>query len=280
MALWTEDFVSVNRYTRPGHKLLSVRGIVVHYTATPGASAKNERNYFNGTCIEQKRSASAHLFVDKNEAILIMPLDEVAYHANEKPSKIPLFKATAPYYKGGNANLTTIGVEMCIEKDGSLHPETLKRTIAVVAELCKMFKLKETDIYRHYDITGKNCPAFWVSNPAGFEAFKAEVGKLLRDAAPKKAQIVAKPTIAPKPVVSKPAKPVVGDGKAIVPYPGRPIKLGSRGRDVERIQRAVGAFPIDGIFGKGTEAKVKAYQKRMGLVADGIVGPATWNMMF
>ncbi|WP_197071991.1 peptidoglycan-binding domain-containing protein, partial [Geobacillus kaustophilus] len=32
--------------------------------------------------------------------------------------------------------------------------------------------------------------------------------------------------------------------------------------------------------GKQTEAAVKAYQKRKGLVADGIVGPKTWNMLF
>ncbi|MDI5791235.1 hypothetical protein PO124_31045 [Bacillus licheniformis] len=37
-----------------------MKGIVMHWTATPGASALNERNYFNGTCIADKRYASAH----------------------------------------------------------------------------------------------------------------------------------------------------------------------------------------------------------------------------
>lgn len=68
-------------------------------------------------------------------------------------------------------------------------------------------------------------------------------------------------------------------GSAVVPYPGKLIRKGSRGKDVERIQRAVGV-KADGIFGSGTESAVKAYQKRKGLSADGIVGPATWNMMF
>lgn len=66
---------------------------------------------------------------------------------------------------------------------------------------------------------------------------------------------------------------------AIVPYPGKPIKLGSRGKDVERIQRAVNVTP-DGIFGPITEKAVKEYQKRHGLHADGIVGPITWGVMF
>lgn len=68
-------------------------------------------------------------------------------------------------------------------------------------------------------------------------------------------------------------------GSAIVPYPGKLIKKGSKGKDVERIQRAVGVT-ADGIFGSGTEAAVKSYQKRKGLSPDGIVGPSTWNKMF
>jgi lysozyme len=66
---------------------------------------------------------------------------------------------------------------------------------------------------------------------------------------------------------------------SIVPYPGYLIRRGSRVKDVQRIQRAVGVTP-DGIFGPITEAAVKAYQKRHGLVADGIVGPKTWAVMF
>jgi peptidoglycan LD-endopeptidase CwlK len=68
-------------------------------------------------------------------------------------------------------------------------------------------------------------------------------------------------------------------GDAIVPYPGKPLKLGSKGKDVERIQRAL-KIKVDGVFGKQTETAVKAYQKRKGLTADGIVGPKTWNMLF
>ncbi|MGV3465261.1 MAG: glycoside hydrolase domain-containing protein, partial [Heyndrickxia sp.] len=73
-------------------------------------------------------------------------------------------------------------------------------------------------------------------------------------------------------------QPVINNA-AIVPYPGHLIKRGSRGKDVERIQRAVGVT-ADGIFGPKTEAAVKAYQSRHGLAVDGIVGPQTWNVMF
>ncbi|WP_187298831.1 peptidoglycan-binding protein [Geobacillus thermoleovorans] len=81
------------------------------------------------------------------------------------------------------------------------------------------------------------------------------------------------------PAASK-TKPKQKDSSdAIVPYPGKPLKLGSKGKDVERIQRAL-KLKVSGIFDKQTEAEVKAYQKRKGLTADGIIGPKTWNMLF
>ncbi len=67
--------------------------------------------------------------------------------------------------------------------------------------------------------------------------------------------------------------------EAVVPYPGKLITRGSKGIDVERIQRAVGVT-VDGIFGAKTETAVKEYQKRHGLKVDGVVGENTWNVMF
>lgn len=84
---------------------------------------------------------------------------------------------------------------------------------------------------------------------------------------------VAKGKSAPKPA-PKPASQ-----KSIVPYPGHLIKVGSKGKDVERIQRAVGVS-ADGIFGEHTKKAVEDYQRRHGLAVDGIVGKQTWAVMF
>ena len=58
------------------------------------------------------------------------------------------------------------------------------------------------------------------------------------------------------------------------------LRRGSRNDQVEMLQRQLGqaGFPvaIDGDFGPGTEATVRAFQASRGLGADGIVGPATW----
>ncbi len=53
------------------------------------------------------------------------------------------------------------------------------------------------------------------------------------------------------------------------------LKVGSKGEYVKTLQTLVGASPVDGIFGKGTEAKVKAWQANNGLTADGKFGPAS-----
>src|SRR5215217_1702470 len=58
----------------------------------------------------------------------------------------------------------------------------------------------------------------------------------------------------------------------------KPLKRGSHGARVERIQHWLG-LPADGIFGTGTKRAVKRFQRRHGLTPDGIVGPATFRAL-
>lgn len=57
------------------------------------------------------------------------------------------------------------------------------------------------------------------------------------------------------------------------------VKLGSRGPTVRAVQEEL-EIGADGIFGRGTEAHVKAWQEENGLVADGIMGPVSLALMF
>lgn len=140
----------------------------MHWTATPGASALNERNYFNGTCIADKRYASAHYFVDRNEAQYIIPENEMAYHAHDQNRCFVSFLKP-------NANQTSISVEMCVEKNGTIHDETVQNAAELVADLCKRFKLSTDKIVRHYDVTNKSCPAPWVSDSSKLAAFRKKL---------------------------------------------------------------------------------------------------------
>ena len=45
------QLLSVNPYSRPGVELSKINGIVVHYTANPGATAQENRDYFQGNSI-------------------------------------------------------------------------------------------------------------------------------------------------------------------------------------------------------------------------------------
>ncbi|WOI49603.1 N-acetylmuramoyl-L-alanine amidase [Bacillus amyloliquefaciens] len=181
MSAYRNQYIDINKWTRPGIKNNGVKKLVVHYTANPGAPAANHYRYFGQTLPAQNRNlsekkqtfASAHIFVDHTEAICIIPLNEVAYHANDVQQIV-----NGQPYRGvaalkPNANFLSIGVELCIEKNGTFHPDTIARAEQVCAELCKKFKLDPiNDIVRHYDITHKICPAPWVSRSQGFTDFK------------------------------------------------------------------------------------------------------------
>jgi N-acetylmuramoyl-L-alanine amidase CwlA len=178
------DFVKVNEYSRPGMKVNKMLGVVWHYTASPSATAQRIRDYFNGTCIVNKRHAGAHIAVDWNEALWMIPPTEAAYHAHDQSRCYPV--ELRP-----NANFNTIGVEMSIDKNGNLTPETFENAVQVGVILCKEFGFDPMkNFYRHHDITGKNCPAMWVSKPSEFERFKKEVKRRM--------EVVIKPAVVEK----------------------------------------------------------------------------------
>lgn len=57
------------------------------------------------------------------------------------------------------------------------------------------------------------------------------------------------------------------------------LRRGARGNDVIVLQKRLG-ITADGIFGPGTEAAVRSYQRSKGLAVDGVVGPKTWGALF
>ena len=80
-------------------------------------------------------------------------------------------------------------------------------------------------------------------------------------------------------------EPILGNG--LTPYPGRELTFGSRGDQVEYIQRLLQsirtAFPIipdlaaDGFFGSGTEKAVNTFAALFAFPQDGVIGEPLWN---
>ena len=78
-----------------------------------------------------------------------------------------------------------------------------------------------------------------------------------------------------KPETKPAAKPAAGKP---ISYPT--LRRGNKGDLVAQMQDLLqkdgSTLEVDGIFGVGTQSAVRSFQKRHGLVVDGIVGPKTW----
>lgn len=150
-----EAFLTENPYSRPGTELGDVEKIVIHYTGNPGTTAQANRDYFESLGENPVTSASSHFVIGLDGEILqCIPLNEVAYASNE-------------------ANAYSISIECCHpDADGEFTVATYNQCVALAAELCRYYHLNsETDVIRHYDVTGKECPLYYVENPQEWDMF-------------------------------------------------------------------------------------------------------------
>jgi N-acetylmuramoyl-L-alanine amidase len=176
-----KDLLTISPFSRPGKKLIGVKGIVVHWTGNPGSTAKQNRNYFESLKTQSSngdrgppRWASAHFIAGlSGEAVQCIPADETAYHAGADS-----YTPEALERLGSYPNNCTIGIELCHPgTDGRFTEETLQAAAELCALLCAEFSLDPVkDIWRHYDITGKDCPKWFVSSPEDFQKFKNRAG--------------------------------------------------------------------------------------------------------
>lgn len=150
-----EDYLTLNEYSRPGDKVDDITKIVIHYTGNPGTTAQANRDYFESLAENPVTSASSHFVIGLDgEIIQCVPLNEIAYASNK-------------------ANTYSISIECCHPDDsGEFSVATYNRCVALTAELCKYYHLDpETDVIRHYDVTGKECPRFYVEHPEEWDMF-------------------------------------------------------------------------------------------------------------
>lgn len=147
---------------RSEYQLRELRALVLHWTANTdrGADALANRNYFNlGT-----RPASAHYVVDDSNIIQCVPDNEVAFHVGAK-RYLPAGVKVMGGMRGGRLtpNYFTIGMEMCVNVDGDWN-RTYSNAVDMAAFL--MLKYEIPALYRHYDITGKDCPKMMIEAAA------------------------------------------------------------------------------------------------------------------
>jgi N-acetylmuramoyl-L-alanine amidase len=172
-----ELLLTPNKHSRPQTPMPAVLAVVMHWTEAYGWSALEIRDYFESLKSGvEGRSASAHYAVDEDEAILMVPTSEVAYHCGSG-SDFPIgYTQFAIDRFHDYPNKYTIGIEMCIKGDGEFDPRTIDNARMIAATACTRYDLRPAlQIVRHYDVTGKVCPKRFVEYPKEFEAFKESV---------------------------------------------------------------------------------------------------------
>lgn len=161
--------------TNYGGNRASTKYIVIHYCGSVGTAEANA-NYFKTA----NRGASAHYFVGHDgEIISSVPENKVAWHCGASKYKHPECR-----------NSNSIGVEMCCkklstktvlasDKDWYFTPETVESAILFVVELMKKYNIDVNHVVRHYDVTGKTCPAPYVHDENQWSLFKLSLEMML-----------------------------------------------------------------------------------------------------
>ena len=154
------QLIEIDGASRRGERLEAVRDIVIHYVGNPDTTAQQNRDYFNNPDSE----VSAHFVVGIDGAVIqCVPLTEKSSASNDR-------------------NKDTISIEVCHpDESGKFTPETYDALIRLTAWLCKATGLNEKHVIRHYDVTGKNCPLYFVEHPEAWSLFRQDVKQAVKE---------------------------------------------------------------------------------------------------
>lgn len=139
-----------------------IKYIVIHYTANDGDTDENNGIYFRNNVIE----ASAHYFVDSDSITQSVPDSYIAWHCGANQ-----------YRHSECRNANSIGIEICDDiKNGVIYPSsrTIANVIELVEWLMKEYSIPKENVIRHYDVTGKLCPAYWCGTAEKDAKWKTE----------------------------------------------------------------------------------------------------------
>ena len=152
------ELLTPNSYSRPQIPVEKVNYIAIHYTANPGSTAMSNRNYFENLAATQENKVSSHFVVGlEGEVVQCIPTSEMSYATNSR-------------------NVDTISIECCHpDEAGQFNDATYSSVVKLTAWLCTRFGLDTDQVIRHYDVTGKDCPKYYVENPDAWLRMKADI---------------------------------------------------------------------------------------------------------
>jgi len=161
----TQRFFTISRYSRPGLPLKSITKIAIHWVGNAGSTALGNWNYFED--LKNKR-------YDKNGKIIVGSCHYIIGLDGEIIQCIPENEIS---YCTNSANNYSISIENCHpDWTGKFTESTLNSMIELSYNLCKKYNLNPiNDLIRHYDITRKDCPRWFVNNPDEWNKFKQSI---------------------------------------------------------------------------------------------------------
>lgn len=145
---------NISNNVRPGTPMKPTY-ITIHNTDNTGtgANASSHANLlYNGN---GGRTASWHFTVDDKEIYQSLPLDEIGYHAGDG---------------SGPGNMSSIGIEICENKDGN-YAKAEQNAVELTAYLLLKFDLPVSAVKKHQDFSGKLCPAKILGRTNGWNDF-------------------------------------------------------------------------------------------------------------
>lgn len=145
-----------NSHAHGGTRVLSsVKYIVIHYTGGNGDTAKNEATYFANS---NTRSAGAHYFVGQDGTVyLSVELNVTAWSVGGSKYSNTGTTGGGAYY-GTCTNANSVSIELCDNATKDPSAKQIEATRLLVQHIQSQCPNAKT-IIRHFDVTGKDCPA-------------------------------------------------------------------------------------------------------------------------
>lgn len=153
-----------------------IKYLVYHYTGNKGDTAENNGNYFKNNSVK----AYANFFVDDTTVVESVPADYVPYSVGGSTYSNCSSTGGGKYYgKAANANI--INIEICGDKTGVASAKTQENAIDLGKELMKKYNIPQENVIRHFDVTGKQCPAYFCYSNTNDKACEEFKSKLVED---------------------------------------------------------------------------------------------------
>lgn len=142
-------------YSKVKRNRKNISFIVIHYTGVDEDTAENEARYF---ATGNARAAGAHFFIGQDGTIIkSVPLDHAAWSVGGRRYDNCVKTGGGSYY-GICGNYNSVSIELCDNKSknpSKSQVKAVKKCIKYIQKYCKNAKI----VIRHFDVTGKNCPA-------------------------------------------------------------------------------------------------------------------------